>query len=137
MVTAFPSTWIKLDEPQQRATMATYRAMLVDLEYDVAMAALARCLATAKFMPTPAEIREAALALVAGERSIGGEQWGRVLAAIREQGVYRVPGRDFVFTDAVTARCVAALGWTELCNGENTVSDRARFVDLYDELAVQ
>lgn len=137
LTASHPNMFVRLSSDQQRDTMASYRAMLRDLEYEVANAAVARLLATLRYMPTAAEIREAALILTTGEQSTGGEQWGRVLSAIREQGVYRTPGKDFVFHDPVTARCVAALGWEELCNSENTVADRARFIDLYDRLAVQ
>lgn len=137
LTASHPNMFVRLAPEQQRDTMASYRAMLRDLDYEVANAAVARLLATLRYMPTPSEIRESALTLTTGEQSSGGEQWGRVLAAIRQQGIYRVPGRDFVFTDPVTARCVTALGWSELCNSENTIADRARFVELYDRLAVQ
>lgn len=137
IVTAFPNTMVRLSPEQQKCTMQTYRTMLGDLPGDVAMAATVRLLATLRYLPTPAEIREAALTLTAGEQSTGGEQWGRVLQAIRSKGIYRTPGKDFVFSDPVTARCVTALGWEELCNSENAVADRARFSDLYDKLAVQ
>lgn len=126
--------------PQSRATQQTsqaYERMLGDLDYPAANAAVERLLATARFMPTIAEIRETTLALTVGEQKPGGEAWGVVQRAIGCEGVYRVPGKDFTFRDPVIARCVAALGWEELCNSENLVADRARFVELYDKLAVQ
>ena len=42
-----------------------------------------------------------------------------------------------LFTDPVTAQCVASLRWRELCDSENQAADRARFVELYDKLAAQ
>ncbi len=137
LVTAYPNMFVRLAPEQQQQTMTTYRAMLRDLDYDVAMAAVARLLATLRYMPTASEIRESALAVTVGEQTAGGEQWGRVLDAIRTRGIYRVPGKDFVFFDPVTARCVSALGWSELCNSENVVADRARFIELYDKMAGQ
>lgn len=124
--------------PHNRATPATssaYENMLRDLEYGAVNAAISKLLATCKFMPTIAEIREAALSLAQGEIKPGGEAWGSVLKAIRASGVHRTPGADFTFADPVTAKCVALLNWAELCNSENTAADRARFIELYDRLA--
>lgn len=126
--------------PASRTTPETamvYERMLKDLDYPAANAAVERLLATCKFMPTVAEIRETALTLSSGEQMPGGEAWGSVLAAIGGAGVYRVPGKDFQFRDPVTAQCVRALGWEELCNSENSSADRARFIELYDKLASQ
>lgn len=125
--------------PAARASSGTsevYERMLADLDYPTANAAVERLLATSKFMPSIAEIREACMSLLHGEQIAGGEAWGKVLSAIGRWGVYRVPGVDFVFQDPVVARCVAALGWQNLCNSENQASDRARFIELYDRLAV-
>ncbi len=117
-------------------TVAIYERMIRDQDYAVANAAVERLLATSKFMPSIAEIREACLDLNLGERKAGGEAWGEVLRAVSRFGGYRVPGTDFVFSDAVVGRCVDALGWKNLCTSENQISDRARFVELYDKLAV-
>ncbi len=116
-------------------TVTAYERMLSDLDFRVANAAIERLLATAKWLPTIAEIREACLALSAGEKRAGGEAWGDVLAAMRMFGYIRSPGVDFNFPDPVTAKCVAALGWSELCGSENATADRARFIELYDKLA--
>jgi hypothetical protein len=126
--------------PSNRATSATsqiYERMLADLDYPEANAAVERLLATSRFMPTVAEIRETALAITVGEQKPGGEAWGSVLKAISEQGYMRTPGVDFHFTDPTTARCVAIMRWDKLCSSESEVADRARFTEMYDKLAVQ
>jgi hypothetical protein len=125
--------------PAAKSTASTsevYERMLADLDYPTANAAVERLLATSRFMPSIAEIREACMDLQHGERVAGGEAWGNVLRAIGRWGVYRTPGQDFQFQDPVAARCVAALGWQNLCNSENQHADRARFIELYDRLAV-
>ena len=118
-------------------TSMIYERMLGDLDYASANAAIERLLAGARFMPTIGEVRESALALTVGERKPGGEAWGSVTKAIGREGVNRTPGVDFMFADPITARCVAALGWEEMCNSELQAADRARFIDLYDQLAAQ
>lgn len=113
-------------------TSQVYEKMLADLDYVAANAAVERLIATARFMPTVAEIRDAAMTLTTGEKRPGGDAWGDVLKAVRRFGRYRDP----VFDDPLVARCVAALGWVEICDSENQQADRARFIQLYDELAV-
>jgi len=131
LIAAFPSAKISTE------TSAVYERMLGDLDYPAANAAIERLLATSKWLPTVAEIREAALTLYAGEIGAGGEAWGEVVAAIGRYGRNRTPGVDFQFADPVTAECVASLKWRELCDSDNQVADRARFVELYDQLAAR
>jgi len=117
------------------ASSVIYERMLADLDYPAANAAVERLLATARMPPTIAEIRDATLTMQTGEVRPGGDAWGEVLAAIGRFGRGRVPGTDFRFKDPVTARCVTALGWRELCDSEMVTADRARFIELYDRLA--
>lgn len=117
-------------------TSEVYERMLMDLDVRAANAAVERLLATSRFMPTVAEIREACMDLMHGDRKAGGEAWGECLQSISRFGVYRVPGQDFVFQDPVIDRVVRALGWTNLCSSENQAADRARFIELYDQLAI-
>lgn len=135
LMAAYPQS--KLSTQSTVETSAAYERMLADLDYPAANAAVEKLIATSKWIPTVAEIREAVLSLRAGEVSAGGEAWGGVLRAIGRWGIYRVPGVGFQFDDAVTAECVSALSWRELCNSENPQADRARFIELYDRLAVR
>lgn len=117
-------------------TSEVYERMLADLDYPTANAAVERLLATSRFMPSIAEIREACMDLMHGDRRAGGEAWGECLKAISRWGIYRAPDKDFAFQDPIVSRCVAALGWVNLCNSENQAADRARFIELYDKLAI-
>lgn len=145
LTAAFPDGWRFLDAEQQKATRAMYRHMLRDLDAHACAAACARLVATCKKMPSIAEIREATLAQVNGRRLIGGEAWGSVRKAIAREGLihrsgrHKIPGEDFVFHDPVVLRVVLAMGWSYLCNmtDERSVADRARFIELYEQLARQ
>jgi hypothetical protein len=137
LVTALPNTMVRITSDQQQHTMTVYRRMLGDLDYACSNAAVERLLATSRFMPTVAEIRDVAQSLTVGEQIPGGEAWGHVVKAIAAQGAYRVPGTDFVFRDPVTVQVVGALGWTNLCLSENQPADRARFIELYDKLSAR
>lgn len=116
-----------------------YTAGIADLDYEAARAAVVRLARTAKWMPTIADICEAALVVMHGHKRTGAEAWGDVLKAIRRYGWGRSPGTDFQFDDPVVARVVYALGWTELCHSEGAMiaADRARFIEAYEDLRDQ
>lgn len=116
-------------------SIRVYVSMLSDLDFDAANAGIARLVATAKFPPTIAEIREATLAMASGEVRAGGDAWGDLLKAVARWGRNRQPGKDFHFEDPVVAEVVAALNWRELCDSEHPEAARARFIQLYDKLA--
>jgi hypothetical protein len=109
--------------------------MLADLDYALVNAAVDRHIATSRFPPTIAAIREAALAVAAGEVRTGLEAWADVLVAMGQFGRYRSPGTDFEFYDDVINVCVTPTIWREFCDGENQTADRARFVDMYEKAA--
>lgn len=111
------------------ATCQLYEQAILDLDVQVARAATLRLIATSRFRPTVAELRDAAADVAVGERRRGADAWGDVVQAIRRFGSYRTP----VFDDPITARVVEALGWRNLCLSESPeASDRARFIELYE-----
>lgn len=129
LAAAFPNNKLTDD------SMRVYVRMLADLDFEATNAGIARLVATAKFPPTIAEIRESTKTMESGDVRAGGEAWGDLLKAISRRGRNRQPGQDFVFDDPVVAEVVAALNWRELCDSENQEADRARFIQLYDKLA--
>jgi len=116
-------------------TSKAYELMLGDLEYLPSQAAIEQLLATGKWLPTVAEIRERVLTFAIGDPPSGGEAWGKLLKAIGRYGRNRQPGIDFEIADPLIAKCVASFSWRELCDSENQVADRARFIELYEQLA--
>lgn len=135
IVTACPAQSSKLDRERIAGMIDTFAMLLDDVTYEQANAALRVLLQTRTWMPSVADIRSTVLELKRGPVRAGSDAWGSVLAAVRRYGSYRTPGTDFVFDDPTVARCVAALGWQNICLSENQIADRARFVDLYDKLA--
>ena len=135
MLAAVPSHRVEAKAVPQMIN--AYADLLGDLTYEQCNAALRVLLQTRTWLPSVADIRSAALELQRGPVRAGADAWGGVLRAIKAEGIYREPGVDFVFSDPTTAKCVEAFGWRNLCESENQVSDRARFVELYDKLAAQ
>lgn len=112
-------------------TSRVYESLLADLDLEVAKEAVLRLIATSKWLPTIAEIRSTAVDIERGPVRSGGEAYGDVLAEIRRTGHYGVPR----FNDPLVARCVEMMTWRGLCLGDNEASDRARFIELYENLA--
>ena len=76
----FPS----MQEKDMRPTANLWSEMLSDIPFDIAKAALIKVLATARFWPTVAEIREAAASIVNPGILTPAEAWGRVIKAVQE-----------------------------------------------------
>lgn len=146
LITAYPDAWRFLSEEQQEATRQLWREMLADLAYSVADAALRRLIGTRSKMPAIADFRATCSAYTEGRREHGGEAWGAVLKLIGRYGMNRTPrlftqceipgnGDEFPVTDPVLLRVIDAMGWRELCLSENQAADRARVIELYEQLS--
>jgi hypothetical protein len=130
IVNAYPGTMARFDADQQKQTQAIYRRMLLDLDAKSAAGAVQRLLADSRFMPSVAEIRRAVVEYERGPMRPAGDAWGDVLAAIRKFGSHRTPQ----FADPMVASAVASMGWYQLCSSESPVADRARFIELYENI---
>jgi hypothetical protein len=135
VLATWPTQAQRLDASVVAVMVDAWHTALEDLTSAIAARALKRLAATSKFIPSCAEIREAADVITRGERRPGGDAWGDVRKAIGRQGRNRPPGVAWDFEDSIVRAAVDALGWTALCDSENAVADRARFVELYDRLA--
>lgn len=138
MAVCFPTN--KLDDKG----IAVYVRMILDLDHDAANAAIARLIATAKYTPMIAEIREATLAIVAGEQRPGGDAWGEVtreakrICNLSDSEICADPTLSKPrIADAVAVQAARALGWAAIRNRleSDEVATRARFIELYDKLA--
>lgn len=136
VLSGWPTQRQKMTSDDIRGMAALYTAGLIDLDYAVADAAIARCVRTEEWMPTVAKIRAACVIVTHGERATGAEAWGEVVAMMRKHGWNHAPGIDFQFKDVITDRIVRAFGWSDLCHAEGAAhtADRARFIEAYDQM---
>lgn len=129
LLAAFPR---ELRPDQVEETSKIYRIMMRDLDFSAAKIAVQRLLATAKRLPTIADIREAMLEVGVGGKRSGAEAWGDVRKAVSQFGAYREPR----FADPLVAEAVDAIGWHVICKSEETdPAPRAKFADAYNRLA--
>lgn len=127
--------------PTASATSAAYEQGLIDLDCAIANAAVERVRAThvyANRLPTIAEIREAALTLVAGELRTGLEAWGDVERLMRRGFSSHKAPKESDLDDPIVFDCIRDVGWRVLCmTSEEDSSPRARFIDSYDARAAR
>ncbi len=119
----FPS----MQDRDMLATARLWEKLLSDLEYELAEAALAKILMTARFFPTVADIREAAVALKPrpDEAPPAADAWEEVRKKIS-------PYRAAEWSHPLIGRAVSVIGGRTLCEAEYDMS--RRFMDIYETL---
>ena len=119
--------------PTKEAMSLWYRS-LSDIPYEAAEYALMKHVQVSKFIPTIAEIRDAASRVMYGEIPDWGEGWRQALNAIRHYGYY-AEKEALASMDDLTRQTVLRLGYHELCMSEEPMQDRANFRMIYEQLA--
>lgn len=119
--------------PNQQA-MELWFNQLQDIPYNIAELALNKWVATNKWSPTIADIRESMADVSEGEIDDWGKGWEQVLMAVRKFGMYRVE-EAMESLDDLPREAVKRLGFKEICLSENINQDRANFRMIYEQLA--
>lgn len=116
------------------AAMDLWFIQLQDLDYKLAEAALNKWVATCRWSPTIADIREEAANISAGEIGDWADGWQQVQRAISRFGFYR-PAEALESMDEITRKCVERLGFVNICTSDNMPADRANFRKIYEAYA--
>lgn len=111
-------------------TLAVYSQMLGDLPYAAANNAVRDLLASSRFFPTIAEIRERVVALRL-DAPAPEQAWGEVVTAFGYPGRTRTPK----WPHPLIGKAVDCLGWQEMCDSDNHESTRARFIEAYASIS--
>ena len=109
---------------------------LQDIPYEVAKCVLQKWVATNKWIPTIAEIRELAAEIINGEIPDWGKAWEEVCYAISYFGIYR-PNEALASLSPLTRETAKKIGFVNLCRSENPTADRANFRILYEKIIVR
>ena len=116
--------------PNAQAMELWFR-QLCDIPYEIAEAVLNKWVATNKWSPTIADIRELAVEMKTGTSIEWGEAWETVMRAVRKFGYYqKADALDSL--DDITRRCVERVGWNDICMSENIAVERANFRMIYE-----
>lgn len=121
-----------LQERDMRPTAELWARVLSDIPYDVAEAALLQVLTGARYFPSVAEIRQAAVNLMRGQAPAAVDAWGEVQAAIRRYGYYR-EAEALTSMSPEVAHVVRAIGWQEICASQEPDVVRGQFRRAYEE----
>ena len=119
--------------PNDQAMELWFR-QLEDIPYKVAEAALNKWVATNKWSPSIADLRELAAGIQFGDLPDWGEGWKQLQLAIRRYGSYRQQ-EAMAMLDDLTRQTVERLGFRNLCLSENQETDRANFRMIFEQLA--
>ena len=118
--------------PNQQAMELWFRE-LQDIPFPVAEATLRQWVATNKWSPSIADIREGAATVVHGTIKEWGEAWEEVLTAIRRYGLYN-QGKALDSLDQLTRTAAERTGFRNICLSENIAAERANFRMIYESL---
>lgn len=127
LVHAYPRSEISVN------TVDIYVQLLSDIDPELLKMATLDYVSKNKWFPSVAELREAVGTLQ--EKSAGvpssWDAWAEVNQMMRSYGYMR--RSDFEFSSPLIDKAVDAVGgWRVLCHSENSVADRARFVEAYE-----
>lgn len=117
--------------PNEQA-MQLWFNQLNDIPYKVAEVTLNKWVATNKWSPSIADIREQAAGITQGEAKEWGDAWQEVLRAISKYGSYR-EDEALASLDDTTRTVVRRLGFRNLCFSEEIQVDRANFRMIYEQ----
>lgn len=120
-------------DPEQ---LRVYYGMLGDLPEQVLMQTIQKIVATSKWPPTIADIREVAAETILPTSTKWFDAWETVQKAIRYCGMTDECGA-YERMDELTSRAVRSMGWRNLCMSDNPVADRAHFQRIYEGLEKQ
>lgn len=115
-------------------SMELWFNMLGDIPYKVAEAALQKWVATNKFSPTIADIRELSTSIQHGDLPEWGDAWQNVREAVQRYGWYRQE-EAMASLDDLTRECVKRIGFERLCHSEEPALERANFRMVYETMA--
>lgn len=107
---------------------------LHDIPMHVAEAALRKWVATSKWSPTIAEIREMCVDVKRGDAPDWSDGWAKVQFAFKRYGL-SYPKDAMASFDPITREAVKRMGYYQLCVSENPVSDRKQFRDIFESIA--
>lgn len=114
-----------------KGTIDVYKETLKDIDPDLLRAAVLKHISKSPWFPSVSELRDAAASLI--EQASGEPDtftaWAEVMEQVRQVGSWGEP----TFSSPRIYKAIQGIGgWRELCMSENTIADRARFIEAYN-----
>ena len=119
--------------PNEQA-MELWFYQLQDIPYEVAEAGLNKWVATNKWSPSIADIREMSTGIIHGDLPDWSQAWEDVMRAVSRFGYYGA--REALESlSPLTRQATERIGFVNICRSENISADRANFRMIYEQLA--
>lgn len=132
VLAAYPSQAVKLPTQTIAAMLEVWQSTLSDLDPDLLSIAARRHIERSEFMPTVAEIRQAAIDIsrqASPAQETAQEAWAKVRQSILSYG----HNRQVTFANPITQAVVNQFGWYEMCTSEDPEAvNRAQFIKAYE-----
>lgn len=119
--------------PNDQAMELWYR-QLQDIPFQIAELTLNKWVATNKWSPTIADIRQAAAEVKTGDAPLWSDGWEEVLRAIARFGSYR-EAEALQSMTPITRTATKRLGFRNICMSDNIAADRANFRMIFEQIA--
>ena len=131
LVTMTLANFPHLQDKAMTPTVSLWKMMLQDIPYPTLEASLIKVLATSKYWPNVAEIREAALSLTGNKAPAALEAWGMVREAIKRD-------KPASTLHPAIQQAIKAFGGLDgIGYSEDIKYIQGQFLKLYDELATK
>ena len=132
LVALASSSYPSMQYRDPKPVVEAWAMMMADLDAVVAKAAIIKVCRDSQFFPSVAQIVAAAQQLDprAEKLPTAAEAWEEIGRLIVRFGPYRAP----VYSCDLVRRAAQAIGWLQLCTGENTEADRAHFLKIYESM---
>ena len=133
---AYPGSKVSADEQ----TLTLWHQMLEDMPGEIVAAAVKRMIATLKFPPSIADIREAVAQATQDAQGTlsAGEAWAKVRKAVSLYGYYRGDEARAWLGEYIWRAVEMVGGWRELCAGDDSEAVvSAQFERRYNAMQTQ
>jgi hypothetical protein len=132
LVALASSSYPSMQARDPKPIVEAWSLMLADIDPLLAKAAIIKVCRESQFFPGVAQIVAAAAQLDPQNEPLptAAEAWEEVMRLIRDCGPHRRP----VYSCDTVKRAARAIGWLQLCMGENPEADRAHFLRLYESM---
>ena len=117
-----------------KAAMELWYRQLQDIPYQIAESALNKWVATNKWSPSIADIRQISSWIINGEKYSWSDGWEATLKAIQKYGANGYE-EAIESLDDITRKTVKRLGYCNLCRSDNIAADRANFRMIFEQIS--
>lgn len=124
---AYPNFYKNNDK---QAAVELWSIMFADDDPEEVLLAIKAHIATNKWPPTVADIREA-IVKVNHKTITSDEAWGQIKTAIQRCGYSRADEVD-IYVSPEVMPILKRMGFKELCMSQNQMADRAHFMKMWD-----